>query len=358
MDDDKLIRKSVYDCAFDASIDNFNRIAFEYYGNKATYLDFFVKMEAVCKSFRKLGIDKGDIISICLPNIPEAFYIFFALNKIGAVVNVLNPINNTDILSEQINSNNSKTIICFDMLYPKLVNSFNNLDLDNIISVPLSSSFPPILKAICDLKDGIEAQFKEKAVCDKKITTWDEFLKIGVNEKDEDIKLDNKLDLDCAIVYDNGKKTVLTNRDILIKVDALQSSEMNWDKDDILLGIMPASNIEGFYGYLLSFCSAMRADFIPDASINHFDDYLIKHKPNHILCTKIYLNNFVKSQKLNGRDLSHIENVYICDGELPPLNEEMVNYILAKHHSYARIAKSLTTSLEGIEIRDKRLLLR
>ena len=354
--DEKFIRKSVYDCAFDANLDKFNSNAFEYFGNKVSYLDFFVKVEEVYKSFRKIGIGKGDVVSICLANTPEVFYIFFALNKLGAIVNVINPTVNTDIINEQIENNDSKMIIYFDILYPKLVNLFNYSKIDSIVSVPLSNSFQPILKAICDIKDGIENIVKEKAICDKKITTWDEFTKIGIDFDEEELDLKDKLDLCCAYVYDNGKKIELTNRDILSKVNALESSKVSWDNGDILLGIMPPYNIEGFYAYLLAFCSGMRADFIPDASINHFDDYILSHKPNHILCNKIYLNNFVKSQKLYGRNLSYLENIFVCDGDLPPINEEIVNALLHKHHSFARVSKSFTTCLDNLELQDKKLL--
>lgn len=49
-----------------------NNYAYEYYGKKVKYKSFIKKIDRVALSFKKLNIQKGDVVTICLPNVPEA----------------------------------------------------------------------------------------------------------------------------------------------------------------------------------------------------------------------------------------------------------------------------------------------
>ncbi|RBQ24374.1 Acetyl-coenzyme A synthetase [Candidatus Methanobinarius endosymbioticus] len=46
-------------------------------------------IDSCVQSLIKLGIKKGDNVTVCLPNIPQAISAFYAINKIGAVSNMI-----------------------------------------------------------------------------------------------------------------------------------------------------------------------------------------------------------------------------------------------------------------------------
>ncbi|MBW1614743.1 MAG: AMP-binding protein, partial [Deltaproteobacteria bacterium] len=50
-----------------------------------TYQNFNLTINRVANAFQKMGIDKGDMVAIMLPNSPEFLYTWMGLNKIGAV---------------------------------------------------------------------------------------------------------------------------------------------------------------------------------------------------------------------------------------------------------------------------------
>ena len=101
-----LPNKSVYDFVFDANQDNMDNVALEFYGNKIKYKDFFKRVAEAEKTFRKLGIQKGDVVSFCVPTLPETFYAFYALNKIGAIDNMIDPRTNASSIKTFIESAN------------------------------------------------------------------------------------------------------------------------------------------------------------------------------------------------------------------------------------------------------------
>lgn len=66
--------------------------AIEYFGSSITYKKLIKKINRASLSLKKLGIKKGDIVSICLPNVPESLIVLYALNKIGAIANMVHPL--------------------------------------------------------------------------------------------------------------------------------------------------------------------------------------------------------------------------------------------------------------------------
>ena len=66
---------------------NLDCTAMNYYGRKISFRLLLEKIDAVACALRSLGINKGDIVSLCALNVPEFVYLLYALNKIGAVSN-------------------------------------------------------------------------------------------------------------------------------------------------------------------------------------------------------------------------------------------------------------------------------
>ena len=60
-----------------------NSVALRFFGNDITYKELFQKIDLVADTLIDLGVRKGEIISVCLLNIPEVVYLIFAINKVG-----------------------------------------------------------------------------------------------------------------------------------------------------------------------------------------------------------------------------------------------------------------------------------
>jgi len=60
-----------------------DNLAINYFGNKMNYSMFITAVDRAAQSLVSLGVGKGDVISLCSPNIPEAVIALYAINKIG-----------------------------------------------------------------------------------------------------------------------------------------------------------------------------------------------------------------------------------------------------------------------------------
>ena len=64
-------------------------IAYEFMGKKTSFAQFMQNIDTVAKAYLAMGISKGDRVTICMPNCPQALCSFYALNRIGAVSNMI-----------------------------------------------------------------------------------------------------------------------------------------------------------------------------------------------------------------------------------------------------------------------------
>ncbi len=59
---------------------------FLYFGDeKITYENFNLNVNRMANAFKNLGVKKGEMFAIMLPNIPEFLYVWMGLNRIGAI---------------------------------------------------------------------------------------------------------------------------------------------------------------------------------------------------------------------------------------------------------------------------------
>lgn len=126
---------SVYELLEKTAQQHLNRISYNYYGKKKTYREFLKQIDDCAKAFCALGISYGDAVSICMPNTPEAMISFYALNKIGAVANMIHPLSAENEIKYFVNLSKSKYIIIIDIAFNKLNHIFHETELKKAILV-------------------------------------------------------------------------------------------------------------------------------------------------------------------------------------------------------------------------------
>ena len=69
-----------------------NSVAFYFMGRKTTYKKFAESVEKCAKALKTIGIRENDRVTIAMPNCPQAIYMFYAVNLVGAVANMVHPL--------------------------------------------------------------------------------------------------------------------------------------------------------------------------------------------------------------------------------------------------------------------------
>ena len=348
-DEDKvsfeLPNNTVYDYVKEHNKDNMEATALEYFGRKITYNDFLKKVREAEKSFLNMGIKAGDVVSFCVPTLPETFYLFYALNNIGAVANMIDPRTNASTIKDFISGSKSKALFYVDIAEPKMAPIVDELGIENVFTLSAGNSLPNAIKPLFKLKTALEKKPKTDYVRKTKVGNYKSFIKSGKNFDGVPEQIDNKLDQVAGVVYTSGttgisKGSLLTNKNILSIVHQNLCSKMPWEKNDKILGIMPPFIAYGLVcGFTLPLCLGMQIDIVPKFESDKFDEYIIKHKPNHIMGVPSYLDSLTESEKLKDVDLSFIKTAIVGGDKMVISSEKKVNEFLKAHNSKAQVSK-------------------
>jgi long-chain acyl-CoA synthetase len=86
-------------------------------GFRLNYEELDTLVDQFARGLSKLGIKKGDIIGIDLPNVPQFVIAFYALQRLGATANPIIPLHRFVEITHQINDSKSVALIILDALY-------------------------------------------------------------------------------------------------------------------------------------------------------------------------------------------------------------------------------------------------
>lgn len=301
-----------------------NYVALNYFGRKITYKEMFENIERVAKSLKANGIKKGDIVTMAMPTSPETVYLFYALNRIGAISNCIDPRLTVEGLKATLQATNSKHLIALDMCEPIIEEVKKDLNLGLIVSVSPVESAPLPIKLLGKKKSKTN------------LVSWTKFIKDGKNYIG---KIDEPYEpnMPATIVHTGGttgapKGVVLTNENFNTMAVTQEISDLNLAEKDKFLTFLPP-----FTAYCLvnAIHDPLYLGFenvlVPKFEVSDFSKLMKKFKPNHVLSGPILWDAFIKSPLHQNEDLSYLKSPISGGDALNIELEKQINDFFAKH---------------------------
>lgn len=315
-------------------------IIIDYFGNKITYEDFFKKRDEVSKAFQKIGVKKGDIVTICSVTTPETIYCFYALNQIGAIANFIDVRYNEQSIKKLIDEVNCKYLVTLDICYPKIKKITEQLE--NTVFISATNSTPKIIKTISNIssklkKENIDIPFNNK------LLEWNKFVSEGKSVELE--KISYEQNYPAVIIHTGGttgepKGAILSNDNFLAAAVQIKNSNVDLNRGDVFLNIMPPFIA---YGIVLGINAPMilgwKIKIIPKFDPAKFDDILIQNKPNAVMGVPAYWENVMKSSKIKNKDLSFIKVVLLGGDKTSAEFEKRLDAFLKSKGSNSGVGK-------------------
>ena len=313
-------------------------IAYSYYGNKVTYKTFLDKIEEAAKAFIRLGVKKGEYVSVIMPNTPEAITCFYALNKLGAIINMIHPLSSEEEIKYALNITKSKYALVSDIAYKKVKNILKDTSLVKIVYASSSESMDPFMKLAYKFK----MRGKITSISGEESIPYYRFISRAKFHKEKVRDVSSGKD-EAVILYSGGttgkqKGIVLTNNNFNYMALSLLEINKVMGPGVSTLSIMPI-----FHGFGLGCTfhavniSGGHAIILPTFSPKDFDSVILKYKPNTIGCVPSLLEGLTSSKKLVDADLSFIKCI-VCGGDSisEKLNRKLDDF-LYDHGSEARV---------------------
>ena len=341
---------SIFDALESVSNTHLDKTAYMYFGLKHTYGQFLKEIDECACSFKALGLNRGDSVTICMPNTPVAIISFYALNKMGITANMTHPLSSEDELEYYINESKSKSIVCIDITTDKVINIFDKTTLKNIITVSVGDLMPLHMKVLFGITKGRRVKVKQH----DKMIKWREFLKIKNDYKSSTYVKQNKDDV-AVILYSGGtsgypKGVELTN--LNFNAVALQSLEACnvLSKGDSILSVMPVFHGFGLgigiHAFMLLGGSCI---LVPQFSAVTFGNLLKKYRPNVIAGVPAIYEALLNNKKSKACDLSFLRCVISGGDSLSVELKKKMDHFLSEHNSKAKVREGygLTECVTG-----------
>lgn len=145
-----------------------NKVFLYFEDEKISYRDFNDSVDRVANAFKKMGIEKGQMVAIMLPNSPAFLYAWMALNKIGAIEVPINIDFKENELTYVLQHSEAVGIVLHEDRYP-VFSRISRQDIPNLRHVVVEGNGPLPAAVI-----GFREMFAESA----------ELQKVSLSEKD------------------------------------------------------------------------------------------------------------------------------------------------------------------------------
>ena len=318
-----------------------NADAYDYFGTKCSFGGLVEKIKKISAAYSSIGVRKGDIVTIIMPNTPEAVISIYALNRMGAVANILHPLSAQEEIKDHINRVNSKVLLAVDICAEKIANIIDGTKLKTVIVASAGNSMPFIMKKLYALK-CIKSFKYDKS--DKRYISWNEFAKKQAPVKE--CKPTGEQNKEVAVILHSGGTTG-TPKDIMLSNYNFNSFGIqavltlrDVHAGDKILAILPI-----FHGFGLgvcvhvSFCFGACSVLIPQFNAKQFTSIIKKHKPSMLFGVPTLYDALLKAKGMDKIDFSFLKYAVSGGDTLPEKLEKAVNEFFAAHNSDVKLCE-------------------
>lgn len=330
-------RCTLYGYIYENNKDYADRVALNYVERKITYGELFSNIEKASKVYARLGVVKGDIITICAVTVPETIYTLYGLNRLGVICNMVDPRTSEEGINEYLREVNSKIIVTIDVAFEKIKKAINGTSVEKIVVIsPADSLLQP-------KKFMYKALKAPKIKKDDSFVTWNSLL--ADIEQVVPSYVPYTEDAACVIVHTGGttgipKGVVLTNDNMNAAAFQAIAAGFDFKREHSWLNIMPPFIAYGVgNGLHLPLAVGMEVILIPAFNPNEFPDLMNKYHPNHMVGVPSHYGNIIRSKKMNNQDLSYVIAPVVGGDAMDISLEKEVNIFFEKHNCSYPVCK-------------------
>ena len=290
--------------------------ALVFFGCKQNYAKFSEELHLCARGLRAIGVDIGDRVTICMPNTPQAVIMFYALNLIGAVANMVHPLSAEEELVRYLSDSRSIAILTLDQFADKIEDILPRTQVKTLILSGIEDGLRGIKKPLYRLTKGRKIIRRPSG---GKLLRYTDLLVRG-RYYDGEYEADKGGQDVAAIMYSGGtsgttKGILLTNLNFnALAMQTIAAGDCVI-QGHTMLAIMPV-----FHGFGLGVCIhtalivACSAILVPQFSIQTYASLLKKHKPHYIAGVPTLYEALLRLESISDIDLSQLKGVF-CGGD-------------------------------------------
>ena len=314
--------KSMYEYFLEFSADRNNLVAMTIFNKSLSFDQFIVKVEAMSHYLMDIGVKKGDSVCICLPNIPEAVITMYAVNRIGAIINIVHPMLHSKGLCDILEKTGSRVLFLQNASFYKYAFGISKFKLDKIILCSIMEYLPKKLKRGYKLKTF--SSRRASWVARKLVSNVIDYENTRCNNYHKFPEVSGD---DIAVYMHSGgttgePKTIMLSNKALNAMpyhllNSISEGENGYmfSYKDAMLGALPL-----FHGYglgvcvHLSLCCRMKIVLVPLFNVKDIGELIKNQKITALAAVPRMYQKMLADKNFKGENIQTLRNAY-CGGD-------------------------------------------
>lgn len=321
-------------------------VAYDFMGKPTTYRKMLEEIQTCAKALRTIGVRKGDRVTVAMPNCPQAICLFYAINLVGGIANMIHPLSAEKEIEFYLNESESVTAITLDQFYHKFERIRKNTKLVNLVIASIRDALSKPIKAGYMLTEGRKI---EKIPEDAPVIRWADFMKLS-RCCFYDFKVEQNSDNPAVILYSGGttgttKGISLTNRNFNALSQQVIAANQMFCPGDKMLAAMPL-----FHGFGLGVCihtmltQGGRCILVPRFTPDSYAKLIVKHRCNFIAGVPTLYEALLRLETMDGADLSCLKGVFSGGDSLSVELKKKFDKFLADHKAAIQVREGYGTT--------------
>ena len=324
-----------------------NYTAFTFMSKSTTYKKMVQEIDRCARSLKTLGIRPGDRVTIAMPNCPQAIYMFYAVNAVGGIANMIHPLSAEKEIEFYLNASHSVTAITLDQFYHKFEQVRQNTGIVNIIIASVKDALSKPIRAGYMLTEGRKIQ---KIPEDAPVIRWKEFMELSKCCFYGNYRVKRTAEDPAVILYSGGttgisKGIVLTNGNFNALGQQIIAANPMYRVGDRMLSAMPL-----FHGFGLGVCihsmlsQGGHCILIPRFTAQSYAKKIVKYKCNFIAGVPTLYEALLRLPSMEGANLSSLKGVFSGGDSLSIELKKKFDKFLYDHHAVVQVREGYGTT--------------
>lgn len=323
-----------------------NNVAYIFMGKKTTYKEFAQNVEICARALKAIGIRVGDKITICMPNCPQTVIMFYAVNLVGAIANMVHPLSSEKEIEFYLNESESIAAITLDQFYHKFEAIRDNVNVSNIILASIKDELSKPIRAGYMLTEGRKIA---KIPKDAPVTPWKYFMEQGrrYHWKYRAARAPHD---PAVILYSGGttgttKGILLSNYNFNALGAQIIATNPMFRPGDSMLAVMPM-----FHGFGLGvsihsmLMNGGKCILVPRFTAESYAKLIKKYKCNFIAGVPTLYEALLRQPVMDGVDLSCLKGVFSGGDSLSVELKKRFDKFLYDHNASIQVREGYGTT--------------
>lgn len=310
--------KPLYEALTRAATDYPDRTAVSFIGKELTFAEVDDAARRLATMLQSKGLQKGDRVSLMLPNCPQYVISFYAVLYAGGTVVQTNPLYTEHELENLITDSGANILITLDLLYPKSLRVKQKTDIKTIVTTSIADYLPFPKNKLYPIK----VKRENNIVIDTTgSVAFKEYKNYGPITPTE---IDPKEDV-AVLQYTGGttglpKGVMLTHFNLTANVDQISNFFYKYNRGDLkrVLSVVPFFHVYGMTCCLnFGMANGYELVLVPRFDVTDVLKTIHKKKPHFFPGAPTMYVGILNDPKLKKYDLSSIEACISGSAPLP-----------------------------------------